>query len=147
MKKKILIASGAVVLIAVIVFASIRGGGSKGEKVYVEQVKPRTIQAIVTATGEVDPKVKVNISAHIVGKIERLYFNEGDMVRKGQKLVDQLLPLAHHVAFVEVEALDLADDVRADVDLDLRVDLARRGDDGLDGARFDLLDVDLLALR
>jgi HlyD family secretion protein len=88
MKKKILIATGAVVLIAVIVIASVKGGGTKGESVYVEPVKARTIQAIVTAPGEVDPKVKVNISAHIVGKIERLYFNEGDMVRKGQKLVD-----------------------------------------------------------
>jgi HlyD family secretion protein len=88
MKRKILIASGAVVLIAVIVIASVKGGGTKGENVYIETVKPRTIQAIVTAPGEVDPKVKVNISAHIVGKIERLYFNEGDTVRKGQKLVD-----------------------------------------------------------
>lgn len=88
MKKKILIVAGAVVLIAVIVIASVRGGKSKGEKVYVEPVKPRDIQAIVTAPGEIDPKVKVNISAHIVGKIERLYFKEGDMVRKGQKLVD-----------------------------------------------------------
>src|SRR5262249_4534912 len=88
MKKKILIASGAVVLIAVIVTASVRGGGPKGEQVYAEQVKPRNIQAIVTAPGEVDPKVKVNISAHIVGKIERLYFKDGDTVRKAQKLVD-----------------------------------------------------------
>src|SRR5438552_2900227 len=88
MRKKILIASGAVVLIAVIVIASVKSGGAKGESVYVEKVTPRTIQAIVTATGEVDPKLKVNISAHIVGKIERLYFKEGDMVRKGQKLVD-----------------------------------------------------------
>jgi HlyD family secretion protein len=88
MKKKILIGSGALLLIAIIVFASVKGGGTKGEKVYVEPVKPRDIQAIVTAPGEIDPKVKVNISAHIVGKIERLYFKEGDMVRKGQKLVD-----------------------------------------------------------
>ena len=88
MKKKILIVAGAVILIAVIVVASIKGGGTKGEKVYVEPVKPRNIQAVVTAPGEVDPKVKVNISAHIVGKIERLYFQEGDMVRKGQKLVE-----------------------------------------------------------
>src|SRR5204862_5505887 len=56
--------------------------------VYAEPAKSRNIQAIVTAPGEVDPKVKVNISAHIVGKIERLYFKEGDTVRKGQKLVD-----------------------------------------------------------
>jgi HlyD family secretion protein len=88
MKKRILIASGAILLIAVIIFASVKGGGSKGESVYAEKVQPRTIQAIVTAPGEVDPKVKVNISAHIVGKIERLYFNEGDRVRKGQKLVE-----------------------------------------------------------
>src|SRR5213083_3293333 len=88
MKKKVLIAAGAVVLIAVIVIASVKGGGAKGEKVYVEPVKPRDIQAVVTAPGEIDPKVKVNISAHIVGKIEHLYFNEGDTVRKGQKLVD-----------------------------------------------------------
>ena len=88
MKKRILIASGVIVLIAVIVIASVKGGGSKGEKVYAEAVKPRTIQAIVTAPGEIDPKVKVNISAHIVGKIERLYFDDGDTVHKGQKLVD-----------------------------------------------------------
>ncbi len=83
-----MIIGGALLLVAVIIFASVRGGGSKGEKVYVEPVKPRDIQAIVTAPGEVNPKVKVNISAHIVGKIEHLYFNEGDMVRKGRKLVD-----------------------------------------------------------
>src|SRR5947207_246297 len=88
MKKKILIGAGAFVLLAVIVIASVKGGGSKGESVYTELAKSRNIQAIVTAPGEVDPKVKVNISAHIVGKIERLYFKEGDMVRKGQKLVD-----------------------------------------------------------
>lgn len=88
MKKKILIIAGAVVLIVVIVIASVKGGGAKGEMVHVEPVKPRDIQAIVTAPGQIDPKLKVNISAHIVGKIERLYFNEGDTVRKGQKLVD-----------------------------------------------------------
>ena len=86
--KRWMIIGGALLLVAVIIFASVRGGGSKGEKVYVEPVKPRDIQAIVTAPGEINPKVKVNISAHIVGKIEHLYFNEGDMVRKGRKLVD-----------------------------------------------------------
>src|SRR5205807_572628 len=86
--KKTLIIIGAIVLVAVIIFASVRGGGTKGEPVYVEPVTLRNIQAIVTAPGEVDPKVKVNISAHIVGKIEKIYFNEGDSVKKGQRLVD-----------------------------------------------------------
>src|SRR5258707_11079489 len=86
--KKPLIIGGAIVLVALIIFASVRGGGSKGEIVYVEPVTQRNIQAIVTAPGEVDPKVKVNISAHIVGKIEKIYFAEGDSVKKGQRLVD-----------------------------------------------------------
>ena len=87
MKKKLLI-GGGLVLVAAIVIASISGGGPDREKVYVEPAGTRTLEALVSAPGEIDPKIKVNISAHIVGKIERLYFNEGDTVKKGQKLVD-----------------------------------------------------------
>jgi HlyD family secretion protein len=86
--KKTLIIIGATVLVAVIIFASVKGGGSKGEPVYVEPATLRNIQAIVTAPGEVNPKVKVNISAYIIAKIDKLYFNEGDAVKKGQRLVD-----------------------------------------------------------
>jgi HlyD family secretion protein len=88
MKKRTLLIGGAVILIAVIIFASIRAGGPKAEKVYAESVKARKIEAVVSAPGEVNPKVKVNIDAHIVAKIEHLYFKEGDAVTKGQKLVD-----------------------------------------------------------
>ena len=86
--KRWLIIGGALLLVAVIVIASVKGGGPKGEKVYVEPAGTRTLEALVTAPGEIDPKIKVNISAHIVGKIERLYFNEGDTVKRGQKLAD-----------------------------------------------------------
>lgn len=82
------IIAGAVVLLAVMIIASVRGGGPKGDKVVVEPVATRTIEAVVSAPGQIDPKVKVNISAHIVGKIERLYFAEGDSVKRGQRLVD-----------------------------------------------------------
>jgi HlyD family secretion protein len=86
--KKPLIIGAVVVLIAIIVFASVRGGGPNGQKVYVEKAAERKIESVVTAPGEIDPKVKVNISAHVIGKIEKLYFNEGDIVKKGQRLVD-----------------------------------------------------------
>ena len=86
--KRGLIIAGAVVVIAAIVLASIKGGGPKGEKVYVEPAATKTIEAVVNAPGQIDPKVKVNISAHIVGKIEKLYFLEGDTVKRGQRLVD-----------------------------------------------------------
>src|SRR3954468_6646958 len=101
--KKPLIIIAAIVLVAVIIFASVKGGGAKGESVYVEPVTQRNIQAIVPAPGEVDPKVKVNISAHIVGKIEKIYFNEGDSVKKGQRLVD-LEKTAYQAAYARAQA-------------------------------------------
>jgi HlyD family secretion protein len=86
-KRWIAIAAGVLVIAAVIV-ASVVGGGPKGERVHTETATVRAIESIVTAPGQIDPKVKINISAHIVGKIERLYFNEGDEVKRGQRLVD-----------------------------------------------------------
>ena len=76
------------VLLTVIIAASVTSGRPKGEKVYAEPVGTRSIESVVTAPGQIDPKLKVNISAHIVGKIEKLYFNEGDRVQRGQKLVE-----------------------------------------------------------
>jgi HlyD family secretion protein len=91
--KRGLIIAGAVILVALIVVFSVRSGGPEGEKVQTEAAGRKTIEAVVTAPGQIDPKVKVNISAHIVGKIEKLYFNEGDTVRRGQKLVELEKPL------------------------------------------------------
>jgi HlyD family secretion protein len=101
--KKTLIIIAAVVLVGVIIFASVRGGGTKGEPVYVEPVTQRNIQAIVTAPGEVNPKVKVNISAYIIARIDKLYFNEGDAVKKGQRLVD-LERTAYQAAYARAAA-------------------------------------------
>ena len=91
--KRPLIIGAAVLLAAIIVYASIHGGDQTGEKVYVEPAKAQQLEAVVTASGEVQPKFKVNISAHVIGKIEHLYFNEGDFVKKGQKLVELERPI------------------------------------------------------
>jgi HlyD family secretion protein len=91
--KRWLIIAVVVLLLAAVIVFSVRSGGPKGEKVYTEAAGRKTIESVVTAPGQIDPKVKVNISAHIVGKIEKLYFNEGDTVRRGQKLVELEKPL------------------------------------------------------
>jgi HlyD family secretion protein len=84
LKKGILIAVGVLVL-AGIVFVSIRAGkGEKGTKVYAEAAKPRDIAQVIKASGAIDPKEKVNISAHVVGKIEKLFVQEGDRIEAGK---------------------------------------------------------------
>jgi HlyD family secretion protein len=83
--KKFVIGLVVVLALAGIVFASIRAKGSdKGESVYAEPVARRDLAQVVKATGELQPRVQVNISAHVIGKIEQLYVQEGDLIRKGQ---------------------------------------------------------------
>jgi HlyD family secretion protein len=87
--KRILIAALVLGLLAVVVFASLRGSRrDKGTKVYVEEVSRRDIGRVVKASGEIDPREKVNISAHVIGKIEHLYVEEGDLIRKGQPFLE-----------------------------------------------------------
>lgn len=87
--KKILIGTVVVLALAAIVFASVRKGrGDKGTKVYVEEVARRDIGRVVKASGEIEPRVKVNISAHVIGKIERIYVEEGGLIRKGQPFIE-----------------------------------------------------------
>jgi len=124
MKRGVIAAIVVVVLIVIVIF-SIRGRGGAGEKVYAEPAVPRKIESVVTAPGEIDPKYKVNISAHVIGKIDHLYFNEGDTVRKGQKLVD--LERASYVA--------ARDRVRADLQ-SRRIEVVR-AKAGLDTAQLE----------
>ncbi|MBI2214445.1 MAG: efflux RND transporter periplasmic adaptor subunit [Acidobacteria bacterium] len=81
--------AGGVAVVAVVVAASIwGGGGEKSTAVYLEQAAARDIEEAVAAPGQIDPRVKVNLSSNVIGKIEKLHFKEGDQVKKGQLLVD-----------------------------------------------------------
>jgi HlyD family secretion protein len=83
--KKLVIGIAVAVVLAVIVFASLRAKGrEKGVKVYAEPVARREVAQIVKASGELEPRVKVNISAHVIGKIDRLYVQEGQWIEKGK---------------------------------------------------------------
>jgi HlyD family secretion protein len=83
--KKILIGVVVVLVLAAIVFASIRGArGDKGATVYVDTVAKRDVSQIVKSSGALEPRIQVNISAHVIGKIDRLYVQEGDRIEKGQ---------------------------------------------------------------
>lgn len=101
--KRVLIVVGAIVVVAAIIFGSVRAGSSDGEKVYVETVKVQKLESVVTAPAEINPSLQVNIGAHIVGKIEKLYIKEGDFVRRNQKLVD-LEPFAYQAQLQRAQA-------------------------------------------
>ena len=62
--------------------------GPKATEVRVEAVTKRDLVASVTASGQVQPRTKVNLSADITGRIVRLAVKEGDMVRQGQFLLE-----------------------------------------------------------
>ncbi|HXU33568.1 MAG TPA: efflux RND transporter periplasmic adaptor subunit [Thermoanaerobaculia bacterium] len=87
--KRVLIGLVVVLALGGIVFASLRANkGKQGPKVYVEEAKRREIVQVVKSTGSIDPKEKVNLSSHVVGKIEKLYVHEGDAIRAGQPFLD-----------------------------------------------------------
>jgi HlyD family secretion protein len=87
-KKRIFILSGAGLLLLILVAAIIIGG--KKEPVIVIQTEKavrRTITQVVTASGDVEPKVLVKISPEVSGEIVQLPVVEGQKVAKGQVIV------------------------------------------------------------
>ncbi len=87
--KRILIGLGVAAVLAVVVVVSIRNARKdKGLKVYAEKAVGSGITQVVKASGEIQPRVSVDISAHVVAKIEKLYVDEGDKVKEGQKFLD-----------------------------------------------------------
>lgn len=84
MRRRIALVLAGVVILASIVALSIRGRSSRAPvKVFVEAAERRKITQTVKATGQIQPKVQVNISAHVIGKIERLFVVEGEDLEAG----------------------------------------------------------------
>jgi HlyD family secretion protein len=86
-KKKIFIGVGIVLILGAIAFANIRFKRTTGVTVNVEAIQKRNLEAIVSASGKIQPKLFVNISADYMGRVTNLAVNEGDRVNKGQFLL------------------------------------------------------------
>ena len=81
--------AGAIVLAVVIIgVTSAMKGRNKATEVRMEKVQKRDLVASVTASGQVQPHTKVDISADISGRIVRLAIKEGQMVTQGQFLLE-----------------------------------------------------------
>jgi len=86
-KKKILIILGVVLVVAIIVIVNVFKSGEKTYQVQAEKVEKSDITAVVTANGRIVPRTDVKISAYVPAKITKLPVEEGDVVKKGQLLV------------------------------------------------------------
>lgn len=84
--KKILIIGGIALVVVAIVGFTVAHNAQGVVAVQMAKVKPQDITATVTASGEIKPKVLVNIGANAFGKIIKLYVKEGDRVKRGQVL-------------------------------------------------------------
>ena len=72
-------------------------------EVRIEQVEARDLIASGTASGKVEPRTKVDLSADISGKIVRLSVREGDVVTKGQFLL-RIDPQQYEAALQRAQA-------------------------------------------
>src|SRR5881227_4124414 len=102
-RNKVLVGTGAVVLIAALVVISAGARRDRGAEVRFEKASRRDLVAAVTASGKIQPKKKVDISADITGRITRIAVREGDLVTKGQFLL-QIDPTIYQANLQQAEA-------------------------------------------
>ena len=92
-----LVAGGAVAY-------SINKKKNAGTEVRLEQVSRRDLVSAVTASGKIEPQTSVDISADITGRIIRIAVEEGDLVTKGQFLL-QIDPAQYQAAVSRAEGV------------------------------------------
>jgi len=102
-KAKIGIGIAIIVVLAGIVAASLRGTQKKGIEVKTEKVEKRDLTALVTASGKIQPKRKVDISADVMGRVVELAVDEGNLVRQGDLLL-RIDPTQYEAVVARAEA-------------------------------------------
>src|SRR6187397_2967375 len=87
-RNKILIAVAVVLVGAAVAAANIYYRRDRGVQVATEAIRARDLEAIVSASGKIQPKRQVNISANTMRKVTRLAVEEGQRVKAGQFLLE-----------------------------------------------------------
>ena len=85
--KKILIGVGIAILLGALAYANFAFTRQDGVEINVETIQKRDLQAIVSASGKIQPRTLVNISADTMGRVVNLAVEEGQRVQKGQFLL------------------------------------------------------------
>src|SRR5882762_10382843 len=86
-RKNVLIALVVIIIGAAVVAANLYFRKDKGLVVTTDVIKTRDLEAVMSASGKIQPKRLVNISAQTAGRVVDLAVNEGDRITKGQFLL------------------------------------------------------------
>ncbi len=86
-RKNILIAVAVVLIGGAVVAANLWFKRTPSLTVTTETIKTRDLEAIVSASGKIQPKSQVNISADTPGRVVNLAVDEGYRITKGQFLL------------------------------------------------------------
>lgn len=105
--KRWLGAAVVLALVAGLAYANFAFRKKTGKEVSVEAIQARDLTAIVTASGKIQAKRTVNISADNMGRVTQLSVEEGDRVTRGQFLM-QIDPRNLASAVQSGEAAQLA---------------------------------------
>jgi HlyD family secretion protein len=87
-RKKVIITVVVILVGAAVVAANLWYKRDRGVTVNAEAVRARDLDALVSASGKVQPKRSVNISANQMGRVTRLAVEEGQRVETGQFLLE-----------------------------------------------------------
>src|SRR3954465_11995721 len=99
-----LIATVVVLAIAGVVAFQINKKKHAGTEVRLEQGSRRDLVASVTASGRIEAKTSVDISADITGRIIDIAVREGDLVKRGQFLL-QIDPAQYQAAVARAQGV------------------------------------------
>lgn len=86
-RHKLVIGGLVIVLGTALVAANLWYRRSGVVQVTLELVRKRNLEAVVSASGKIQPKRSVDISANTVGRVTRVAVDEGEKVTKGQFLL------------------------------------------------------------
>jgi HlyD family secretion protein len=128
---KAITAGVVVACIAGVIALAAAKRGDKAVDVRLEKVQRRDLVAYVTASGQVQPHTKVDVASDVSGRIVKLSVKEGDMVKKGQFLL-QIDPATYQADVQRQEAgvaSARADLARAKANLEQSQSALRRSTD------------------
>ena len=87
-RKKVAIIVLVVLVLGAVVGANLYFKRDTGSRVTAEDIRARDLEALVSASGKIQPKRKVDVSANTTGRVTRLAVEEGQRVKAGQFLLE-----------------------------------------------------------